>query len=127
MGTSAASNCRIATLVSTELSMSSFSGSLAKQAVAAVARRVGHWRHATDGVPRRILVVDLDNIGDLLLATPAIRALRRRFPEAVLDALVTDYAAPVLRGNPHVNEILTCGKDIAGSPLWERAAPVWLP
>lgn len=98
---------------------------LGKRAIAAVARRMGAWRGAAAGAPRRILVVDLDNIGDLLLATPAIRALRRHFPDATLDALVTDYAAPALCENPHVDGILTCGKGIAGAPVWERALLAW--
>jgi heptosyltransferase-2/heptosyltransferase-3 len=72
-----------------------------------------------------VLVVDLDNLGDLLLATPAIRALRSRFPRATLDALVTEYAAPALHGNPHVHEILTCGKGVAAGPLWPRAQLAW--
>ena len=100
-------------------------GRFCRHAVVAVARRVGNWRNVVDGAPRRILVVDLDNIGDLLLATPAIRALRRCFPDATLDALVTDYAAPALRGNPHVDGILTCDKGIGGTSLWERAALAW--
>jgi lipopolysaccharide heptosyltransferase II len=76
-------------------------------------------------MPRRILVIDLDNLGDLLLASPAIRALRKRFPDAVLDVLVTDYAAPVIRGNPHVNEIITCNKKIPEAPLLKRIALAW--
>ncbi len=101
-------------------------GALGKRAAVAVARRVAARSAGRAAeAPRRILVVDLDNMGDLLLATPAIRALRRRFPEAALEALVTDYGAPVLRGNPHVDEILTCGKRIVQAPLWERAALAW--
>ncbi len=82
-------------------------------------------RGAASIPPHRLLVIDLDNVGDLLLATPAIRALRHRFPEAVLDALVTDYAAPALKGNPHIDEILTCDKGIAMGALWRRAHLAW--
>ncbi len=55
---------------------------------------------------RRILVVRPDRIGDVALATPVIRALRRHFPDAHLAALVRPATEPVLRHNPHLNEIL---------------------
>ena len=38
--------------------------------------------------PRRILVVVTRRIGDVLLATPVIRSLRRHWPEAAIDVLV---------------------------------------
>src|SRR5437879_2304988 len=101
-------------------------GSFGKRGGLALAYRLAA-RHAESvrDAPNRILVVDLDNVGDVLLATPAIRALRRCFPEAVLDVLVTDYAAPVLQGNSHVDDILTCGKGIVAASLWERATLAW--
>src|SRR2546430_7531180 len=99
---------------------------LGKRAALALAYRLAarRVRNATDP-PRRILVVDLDNIGDVLLATPAIRALRRSFPRATLDVLVTDYAAPVVAGNPHIDGVLTCGKGIVEASLLARAALAW--
>jgi predicted lipopolysaccharide heptosyltransferase III len=54
----------------------------------------------------RILLVRLREIGDVVFTTPAIRALRRRFPDAHLTYIVEPHAAPVVRANPHLNEIL---------------------
>ncbi len=48
------------------------------------------------GKPRRILVFEAGGIGDAILATPALTALRRRFPEAAITALATPRAAPVI-------------------------------
>ena len=99
---------------------------IAKRAVMALARRAEAGDVGSRATPpRRVLVVDLDNLGDLLLATPAVRALRHRFPAARLDALVTTYAAPAWQGNPHIDEILTCGKGVAAGPLWSRARLAW--
>lgn len=53
-----------------------------------------------------ILLVRPRLIGDVLLTTPAIRALRRRYPEATLIYLVEELAAPVIHANPHVNEAI---------------------
>jgi len=57
--------------------------------------------------PRRILVVRTDRIGDVVLATPLVRALRRTFPDAYLAALVRPYARDVLLHNPHLDVVLT--------------------
>jgi len=61
--------------------------------------------------PKRILVVRTDRIGDVVLATPLIRSLRKSFPEAMIAAMVRPYAAPVLLHNPHLNEILLDDED----------------
>lgn len=99
---------------------------LAKRAVVALARRAAARRAGSGATPpQRVLVVDLDNRGDLLLATPAVRALRQRFPSARLDALVTAYAAPAWQGNPHIDELLTCDKGVAAGPLRSRARLAW--
>ena len=56
--------------------------------------------------PRRILVIRPDRIGDVVLATPTVRALRKSFPDARIAALVRPATEPVLRHNPHIDEIL---------------------
>lgn len=55
---------------------------------------------------RRILVVRTDRMGDVVLSTPLLRALRRTFPDAFLGMLVRPYARDLLLHNPHVSEIL---------------------
>ncbi len=54
----------------------------------------------------RILLVRLRLIGDVVLSTPVIRGLRRHYPDAHLTYVVEPLAAPVVRGNPHLNEVL---------------------
>ena len=47
---------------------------------------------------RRVLVVRLRSIGDTVLSTPALYALRRFLPDARIDVLLEDWVAPVLDG-----------------------------
>jgi len=56
---------------------------------------------------RKVLVVRLRSIGDTVLATPSLNALRRFLPEAEIDILVEDWVAPVLSEHPAVNKIIT--------------------
>jgi lipopolysaccharide heptosyltransferase II len=54
----------------------------------------------------RILLVRLRQIGDVAFTTPAVHALRRRFPDAHLTYIVEPAAAPVVIGNPHLDEVI---------------------
>jgi heptosyltransferase III len=56
------------------------------------------------------LVVRNDNVGDVLCCTPAIRALRRAFPQAYLAALVVGYSRDAILGNPDLDEIFVYEK-----------------
>jgi lipopolysaccharide heptosyltransferase II len=53
-----------------------------------------------------ILLVRLRLIGDVVFTTPLVRALRRRYPDARLTYLVESSAAPVLRHNPHLTNLI---------------------
>jgi len=54
---------------------------------------------------RRILVLRPRALGDVLLATPALRALRHGFPAAELHVAVDDVLEPLLRDNPDVHQL----------------------
>ena len=49
----------------------------------------------------------LRSIGDTVLATPSLDALRRFLPDAQIDVLLEDWVAPVLEGFEAVDNILT--------------------
>ncbi|HYK16067.1 MAG TPA: LPS core biosynthesis protein, partial [Burkholderiales bacterium] len=57
--------------------------------------------------PKSVLVVVTRRIGDVLLATPLIRALKRAWPQAAIDVLVFDGTQGVLPANPDVHDVLT--------------------
>jgi heptosyltransferase-3 len=54
-----------------------------------------------------ILVVTLRRLGDVLLTTPLIHALRERWPRAAIDALVFQGTEGMLAGNPDLNGVRT--------------------
>ena len=55
----------------------------------------------------KILVLARPSIGDVLLSTPLISALRARWPAAALDVLVYAGQEGILEGNPDVDEVLS--------------------
>lgn len=60
---------------------------------------------------RKILVVRLRSIGDTVLSTPCLIALRKFLPDARIDILLEDWVAPVLDGFDAVDNVLTVSKD----------------
>jgi len=55
---------------------------------------------------RRLLLIQSYFMGDVLLATPAIRAARRAFPDARLEFLTLGPGVDALAGNPHLDEVI---------------------
>jgi ADP-heptose:LPS heptosyltransferase len=65
---------------------------------------------------RRILVARFGAIGDLLLTTPALRALASRFPGAEITYIVSIGLGELLRGHPAVTEIIEFDKRTDARP-----------
>lgn len=65
-------------------------------------------------MPPAILLVRFSAIGDILLMTPLIRALRQRHPDARITVVTRARYAPLLAHNPRVNEVVG----------WEPPEPV---
>jgi lipopolysaccharide heptosyltransferase II len=61
---------------------------------------------AGDPSIRRILVVRVDLLGDAVLTTPAIRALRRGYPDIQIDMLVQQSTAEVLAGERDIAHLI---------------------
>ena len=57
--------------------------------------------------PRRLLVVQPSWVGDAVMATPALRALRRRLPGAHVSLLLRRNLRPIYRGLPVADRLLT--------------------
>jgi ADP-heptose:LPS heptosyltransferase len=55
---------------------------------------------------RRILAIRLDNLGDVLLATPAIRAIKQSLPDASVTLLASPVGAQAGRLHPDVDDVI---------------------
>ncbi len=71
----------------------------------------------SDFQPGRILVVQTALIGDVILITPLIHALKKLYPEAAIDVMVNWKYRDVLLNNPDISNILTFAKDSLLKPL----------
>ncbi|MBI3126371.1 MAG: glycosyltransferase family 9 protein [Candidatus Tectomicrobia bacterium] len=77
---------------------------------------------------RRILLIKFDALGDILMTSPAIRAIRRRFPVAEIHLLTQTGVAPLARFLPGMDavESLPCGFLLRGGRRLRRAL-AWVP
>ncbi len=80
----------------------------------------------------KILLIRNDNIGDLICTTPAIEALRKKYPKAQIDIVVNSYNFLAIRNNPFVDKIYvyTKTKHIKGinnkiKVLFEKTHILW--
>lgn len=55
---------------------------------------------------KRILIVNVNWLGDVLFSTPFIRAVRNNFPHAYIACAVVPGCKEVLEGNPNIGEII---------------------
>ena len=60
---------------------------------------------------KRILIVRLDRIGDVVLSTPVIKAVRDAYPDSYIAMMVRPYARQIVEGNPYLNEVILYDKD----------------
>src|ERR1043166_1474543 len=80
---------------------------------------------------QRILIVRLRSIGDTVLTTPSLFALRRFVPQAQIHIVLEDWVAPVLEGSDLVDRIITlpptparpnpreqCGSELGSRRCW---------
>ncbi len=60
---------------------------------------------------KRILIVRTDRIGDVLLSTPVIKALRNEYPHAYIAMMVNPAVKDIVDGNPYLDEVIIYDKD----------------
>ena len=55
----------------------------------------------------KILLIRADYIGDVLLTTHTLKAIRKRFPASHISFLVSSKSREILEGNPYIDNIIT--------------------
>ncbi|HBR14482.1 MAG TPA: lipopolysaccharide heptosyltransferase II [Candidatus Omnitrophica bacterium] len=60
---------------------------------------------------KRVLIINIFGIGDVLFTTPLIRNLKSSFPDIFIGYLCNQRARPVLENNPHVDKIFVYERD----------------
>lgn len=66
-----------------------------------------------DFSPKKILIIQLRQLGDVLLTTPVIKPLKERFPEATISFLTEKNASDILSGNSYLDEIITIKRKVS--------------
>ncbi|MDD5363576.1 MAG: glycosyltransferase family 9 protein [Ignavibacteria bacterium] len=56
---------------------------------------------------KRILIVRTDRVGDVVMITPMIREIRKKYPDSFIAALVQPNTSKILINNPYLDEIIT--------------------
>ncbi|HEU4525566.1 MAG TPA: lipopolysaccharide heptosyltransferase II [Gemmatimonadales bacterium] len=78
----------------------------------------------TESLAPDVLVVRFSAIGDILLTTPLLRAIRTRHPGARIAVLTKEPYVPLLSHNPHVSEVLAIAPDEGILAIAERIRAV---
>lgn len=60
---------------------------------------------------KRILIFNVNWLGDVLFSTAAIRNIRRNYPDSYVACIVPSRCYPVLKGNPYLDEVIIFDED----------------
>lgn len=71
---------------------------------------------------KNILIMKPSALGDIVLALPALAALRKSFPNAKISWLVRPEFAPLLENHPYLNEIILFDRKTLGKALSQKKA-----
>jgi heptosyltransferase-1 len=69
----------------------------------------------------RILVIRIGSMGDVIHALPAVATLKHSFPGSTLSWVVDPRWAPLLEGNPFLDEVILFRRSVRGiGPFWRE-------
>jgi len=71
---------------------------------------------------KNILIIKPSSIGDIVLALPALSALRKAFPDAKITWLVRSEYAPLLENHPFINKLILFDRKFLGQAWFKPKA-----
>jgi ADP-heptose:LPS heptosyltransferase len=63
-------------------------------------------KYLKERINMKIMIVQLGRIGDMILATPMIKAIAEKYPEAEIDIIAGRHNYTIIENNPFVNDII---------------------
>ena len=66
----------------------------------------------------KILIVEVNWLGDVLFSVPAIKALRKKFPDSFIVCLVVSRVKEVLENNPYIDELIINDEEGLHKGFW---------
>jgi len=70
--------------------------------------------------PRSILILKTHAIGDVLMISPSLKAIRRKFPEAHISLLIGSWSKDAAIGNPNLDEVIVFEDAIFFNPDFRK-------
>ncbi len=62
----------------------------------------------------KFLIIRFSSIGDIVLTTPVVRCLRRKFPDAQIHYLTKKKFSGIVETNPYLNKVHVMQRDVSG-------------
>lgn len=69
---------------------------------------------------RRILIFDVNWLGDIVLSTPFIRAVKENFPDSYIAVTIPRHYREALEGCPYADEIITFNEHTSHRGVWRK-------
>ena len=57
------------------------------------------------GIPKKILIIRIRQVGDILMSTPLVKSLRLNFPDAEIHFMALDRLLSLVVNNPHIDRV----------------------
>ena len=71
---------------------------------------------------KNILIIKPSSLGDIVLALPALTALRESFPDAKISWLIRPEFAPLLENHPHLDDVVLFDRKFLGKAWYNPRA-----